>query len=569
MSQTNLGKAYVQIVPSAKGISGSISSALGGEADNAGKNAGNKIAGFVKKAIVTAGIGKLLKDSIQEGARYEQARGGIETLFGAKGAKDVQEYAKMMNKSVSEVQGEYSRLKGVEDEMMKNANNAWKTAGISANEYMEQSTSFAAALLQSVGGDQAKAAEAANQAVIDMSDNANKMGTDIASIQNAYQGFAKGNFTMLDNLKLGYGGTKEEMQRLLEDAEAISGVHYDINNLSDVYNAIHVVQDELGITGTTAREAEATLSGSFASMKAAASNFMAQLVVGEDVSGAMEGVLDSALIFGENLVKALGNVLLNLPDALGHLGELLMAKITEISNDPGIPAAAGEFIQKLVVGLVTNIPKILAAIAGLAGVMISTLVSTLGVLFKPAITAIANKFGSIKTALATKARAAVSAVKAVFAAVKTAITHPFEVARDKVKAIVDKIKGFFKFKVPTPHIPKPSFSISPAGWKLGDLLKGSIPKLSIVWHKEGVIFNKPTVAHGFGEAGPEAGVPLTPFWEKLDKWGTDIVNGTAEVASAKGINPITVILKQDDSFFGCLQLYSINYDTFIKSIGKD
>ena len=250
-------------------------------------------------------------------------------LFGAKGAQSVQEYAKMVNKSVAEVQSEYTRLKTVETDMMKNANNAWKTAGISANEYMEQSTSFAASLLQSVGGNQKKAAEAANQAVIDMSDNANKFGTNIADIQHAYQGFAKQNYTMLDNLKLGYGGTKTEMERLLADAEEISGIHYDISNLDDVYKAIHVIQDELGVTNTTAYEAATTLSGSFASMKAATSNFMAQLVVGEDVKGAMEGLVESVVTLASNLIPALGRVFAALPGAIGTAVKAIHPQLME------------------------------------------------------------------------------------------------------------------------------------------------------------------------------------------------------------------------------------------------
>lgn len=345
---TELGKAYVQIVPSARGISGSIQNVLGGEADAAGKSVGSKLVGSLKKAIAAAGIGKMLFDIIKEGARYEQARGGIETLFGAKGAQSVQEYAKMVNKSVAEVQSEYTRLKTVETDMMKKANNAWKTAGISANEYMEQSTSFAASLLQSVGGNQEKAAKAANQAIIDMSDNANKFGTNITDIQRAYQGFAKQNYTMLDNLKLGYGGTKTEMERLLADAEKISGVHYDINNLDDVYKAIHVIQDELGVTGTTALEAATTLSGSFASMKAAASNFMAQLVVGEDVRGAMEGLVESAVTFAKNLIPAIGRVFAALP---GAIGTAIKAIHPELIN--GLKTAT-DAVKKNLPGMIKN-----------------------------------------------------------------------------------------------------------------------------------------------------------------------------------------------------------------------
>lgn len=193
----------------------------------------------------TAATAALLKNSIDEYAEYEQLVGGVDTLF-KESSKKVQKYANM----------------------------AQQTAGMSANEYMANVTSFSASLLQSLGGNTAAAAEAANQAIIDMSDNANKMGTDISMIQNAYQGFAKQNYTMLDNLKLGYGGTKEEMERLLEDAEALSGKEYNINNLNDVYEAIHVIQTELGITGTTAKEASETISGSFASWKASWTNFL-------------------------------------------------------------------------------------------------------------------------------------------------------------------------------------------------------------------------------------------------------------------------------------------------------
>lgn len=207
---TELAKAYVQIVPSAKGISGSISKELGGEASVAGSSSGESFAGNmlgkVKQLIAVAGIGKVFSETISEGADLEQSLGGIETLF-----------------------------KESADKVKENAAKAYQTAGMSANEYMELTTSFSASLLSSLSNDTSKAADVADMAMTDMSDNANKMGTDMESIKNAYQGFAKQNYTMLDNLKLGYGGTKEEMQRLLTDAQKISGVKYDINNLSDVY----------------------------------------------------------------------------------------------------------------------------------------------------------------------------------------------------------------------------------------------------------------------------------------------------------------------------------------------
>lgn len=285
MAGTELAKAYVQIVPSADGIKGKLTSALSGEAssagDSAGKTAGASLGSSIKKAIAAAGIGVALKSAISEGAALQQSLGGIETLF-----------------------------KDSADKVIKNAQNAYMTAGLSANEYMESVTSFSASLLQGLAGDTNKAADVADMALTDMSDNANKMGTSMESIQNAYQGFAKQNYTMLDNLKLGYGGTKTEMQRLLADATKLSGVKYNLDNLSDVYEAIHVIQEDLGITGTTAKEAASTFSGSMASMKSALKNVMGSLTLGEDIKPAMDALLNSVSTFlFKNLMPMVGNIL--------------------------------------------------------------------------------------------------------------------------------------------------------------------------------------------------------------------------------------------------------------------
>lgn len=289
---TELGQAYVQIIPSAKGISGAIKSQLDPEASSAGISAGNtlgsKFVSIVKGVIATAAIGKAFSMSLTEGADLQQSLGGIETLF-----------------------------KGSADKVKKYADEAYKTSGLSANAYMENVTSFSASLLQSVGGDTEKAADVANMAMIDMSDNANKMGTSMGDIQNAYQGFAKQNYTMLDNLKLGYGGTKEEMQRLLSDAEKLTGVKYDINNLSDVYNAIHAIQENLDITGTTAKEAAETFSGSFAAMKASLSNVLGKMALGQDIKPALNQLAEttSTFLFG-NFIPMVGNILKALPGAI-------------------------------------------------------------------------------------------------------------------------------------------------------------------------------------------------------------------------------------------------------------
>ena len=373
----DVGTAYLQIVPSMDGVPGSIRRGLGGEADAAGVMAGGRISGKIKGALAASGIGAALgaglAKSIKTGANLEQAIGGIETLF-----------------------------KDSADEMIKNADNAFKTAGISANQYMEQATSFSASLLQSLDGDTQKAAKAADQAIIDMSDNANKMGTNIRDIQNAYQGFAKQNYTMLDNLKLGYGGTKTEMERLLADAEKISGQEYDINNLSDVYEAIHVIQEEMDITGTTSKEAASTLSGSFSSMKAAAENFLGDLALGRNVGPAMVDLAESAGTFlFDNLLPAIGRVFASLPQAISALiqtglpkfmasgsemmtglvsgiqtaGPQLAQRIPELvqqgmdaisQNLPNIMAKGRDMIVGLVQGITSNLPAFIDAVSNIA-----------------------------------------------------------------------------------------------------------------------------------------------------------------------------------------------------------
>ena len=329
---TELAKAYVQIVPSTRGIQGSISQALGGEAAAAGKSAGSSIVGAIRNAIITAGIGKALSATLTEGADLEQSIGGVETLF-----------------------------KTSADKVKAAAAEAYRTAGMSANEYMELATSFSASLLQSTAGDTAKAAEIADMAMQDMSDNANKMGTNMEDIKNAYQGFAKQNYTMLDNLKLGYGGTKEEMQRLLADAQKITGVKYDISSLSDVYSAIHVIQGELDITGTTAKEAAETLSGSFAAMAAAGKNVLAALTLGQDLGPALEALAQTFTTWlAGNLLPAVWNILSALPGALVTFVQALAPQLT---------AALLEFLPGLQAGVAQGLPQMLEA----AGQMVTQL----------------------------------------------------------------------------------------------------------------------------------------------------------------------------------------------------
>lgn len=303
-------------------------------------------------ALAVGGAATALgKQSIESYAQYEQLVGGVETLFGA-GGQSIEEYAKSVGKSVDDVKDEYNKLIKAQDAVIANSNNAYKTAGMSANEYIESVTAFSASLLQSLGGNTELAAEAANNAIIDMSDNANKLGTDISSIQNAYQGFAKQNYTMLDNLKLGYGGTKEEMQRLLEDAEKLSGQKYSIDSLKDVYEAVHVVQTEMGITGTTAKEASATIEGSVSAMRSAWQNLVTGLADDNaDLEKLTSNLIESVLTAGSNVIprikvtitgitKAASKMLVdNLPGMLQEAQDLLL--------ESGIPDMMNNLIDAI------------------------------------------------------------------------------------------------------------------------------------------------------------------------------------------------------------------------------
>lgn len=287
-------------------------------------------------ATATTALIGITKESVKAYADLEQSLGGVETLF-----------------------------KENADTVIKNAKEAYKTAGVSANEYMQGVTSFAASLLQSTGNNTAKAAEIADMAFRDMSDNANKFGTDMSSIQTAYQGFAKQNYTMLDNLKLGYGGTKEEMQRLLADAQKLSGVKYDISNLADVYNAIHVIQNELGVTGTTANEASSTIQGSVTAAKAAFQNFLSG-------AGGFEEVVDTVVTAGTQIGKAVVKMLPKIVDGIVGIVNGLIPEIPKLIETL-LPALLNGVIA-LIKGLVAAIPTLLTTLAEMLPTIIQSLV---------------------------------------------------------------------------------------------------------------------------------------------------------------------------------------------------
>lgn len=317
-------------------------------------------------AAATTAVGALSKQALEGYASFEQLSGGVETLF----------------KESSGIVMEY-------------ANNAYKTAGLSANQYMETVTSFSASLLQSLDGDTQKAAETADMAITDMADNANKMGTSIDSIQNAYQGFAKQNFTMLDNLKLGYGGTKEEMQRLLKDAEKLSGQKFDISSYADITNAIHIVQTEMGITGTTAKEAATTIEGSVASAKSAWENLVAGLGnENADLDTLIGNFVDSVGTAGENIIPRVEQILVGIGSAIQKLAPIIGEQLPPLIQSvlPSMLSAGGELLSGLANGILVSAPSLIET--GLP--MISSLVSGLA----NALPEIANSAVDIITTLA-------------------------------------------------------------------------------------------------------------------------------------------------------------------------
>ncbi len=552
----SLGTAYVQVIPTTRGIKGNLTKELNDAAGPAGDAAGSRIGGAIKKAVLVAGIGDAIRRSITAGADLEQSLGGVETLYG--------KHANMI---------------------IKNANNAWKNAGVSANDYMQQSTSFAAALLSSLGNDTRKAAKYADMAIMDMSDNANKFGTDISSIQMAYQGFSKQNYTMLDNLKLGFAGTKEGMQELLEKAEKITGKKYDINNLSDVYEAIHAVQTELGVTGTTADEAATTLSGSFMAMKAAATNFLGNLALGKEgseaVTQSLKSLISSAQTFlFDNFVPAVGNIIKSLPAVISTIisqgipqmvesgldlmkgiakgfansGSMLQNFMPTLQNLSGyLLEKSGDFVRigtkmlkNLASGissslpsLIETIPQIITNIANIINnnvpailacgvkilvelgkgiiLAIPALIKNIPKIFSAFVTAwSAISWGSLgKSAINLVKDAIGNGIKGIGPKIANGlknvyekITSPFTRARDRIKKVLNKIKGFFPLRIGKifSNLKIPKITVSGGKAPFGIAGKGSLPKFNVKWNDKAVnnpyMFSNATL-FGAGETKDE------------------------------------------------------------------
>ena len=371
-SVKNMNESMKDATNSASKMS-SVMKGIGSSAIKVGK--GLAVAGAAAATAVTA----LVSKSVGAFADYEQLTGGVETLFGA-GGRSVEEYAQSVGKSVSDIQGKYDSLMSAQNVVLENANKAYMTAGMSANEYMDTVTGFSASLISSLGGDTNKAADYANSALVDMSDNANKMGTDMESIKNAYQGFAKQNYTMLDNLKLGYGGTQEEMKRLLSDAEKLTGQRYNISSFADITQAIHAIQTQMDITGTTAKEASTTISGSWGSLKAAFQNVLVGLTTGEDMfDQSLDALINTAVTFGQNIIPAIKGALSGVGYLIEGLAPVIGETIPPLINDlaPTLANSAVSLISSLVNGLTQNATQfseclsnmIIVAVAGISTVV--------------------------------------------------------------------------------------------------------------------------------------------------------------------------------------------------------
>lgn len=408
---TEIAKAYVQIVPSMQGIKAQLSKSLAPAVETSGKESGQKmgnaLAGGLKSAASSIGkaftaaakaaavgfgaaaaaVSAVGKSALNAYADYEQLIGGVETLFG-----------------------------NASDKVLQNANRAFQTAGLSANEYMETVTSFSASLLQSVGKDTKKAAEYADQALVDMSDNANKMGSNMQDIQNAYQGFAKQNYTMLDNLKLGYGGTKEEMERLIADANKVKQANGEMADLSidsfaDITEAIHIVQTEMGITGTTAKEASTTIQGSVGMMKASWKNLLVGVADDtQDFGGLMDNFVDSVGIAAKNILPRVETILGGIGSLVEGLAPVVAQAVPQLVMTilPSMASAAASLLQAFAGSLVELAPALLqSALSGIQTILVSGLNVPQGLadnimhVFDNAAKAIENVWGAVKDAISS------------------------------------------------------------------------------------------------------------------------------------------------------------------------
>lgn len=465
---------------------GEAFSSLGSKAGAALKTVATSAAAITAAGV--AGAVAMGKASVESYAEYEQLIGGVETLFGES-----------------------------QDKVVEYANNAYKTAGLSASEYMETATSFSASLLQSLGGDTAKAVDVADMAIIDMADNANKMGTNIDLIQNAYQGFAKQNYTMLDNLKLGYGGTKTEMERLLADAEKFSGVKYDISNLNDVYSAIHVVQEQMGITGTTAKEASKTISGSINAMKSSWSNLLIGM---SDENADLEMLISN---FVESIFTALDNILPRIEVFVGQLPTIISNILSKVSEYlPQILSTGAEIIQSLISGLQQNMPQIMNIIMQVMMMIVQILISMLPNILEMGITILVELINGIAQSLPTLIP---TIVECVLLIVQTLLDNIELIIEAGINILIALIQGIIN------ALPLIIEKLPIIVQKIVDVIVNNLPLLIeaslqiIVALAEGIIKNLPELLATIPKIVESIVTGFSKLKEKITNIGKNLIEG--------------------------------------------
>ena len=510
MAGTTLGSAYVQIIPSAQGIKGAITGLLGGEAQSAGTEVGSKIGAFAKKAIITAGIGtavvKVVKGAMTEGAELQQNMGGALAVFG-------------------------EQLYGT---LESQATQAYKNMGMSASDYYATANKMGS-LFQGSGISQQKSLDLTTQAMQRAADVASVMGIDTSMAMESIAGAAKGNFTMMDNLGVAMNATTLEAYALEK------GLNFKWNTASNAEKAELAMKMFMDRTsqyaGNFARESDETFSGSLGAMKAAYQDFLGSIALGGNVSQSMANLATTAsTFFFGNFLPMLGNIVKSIPGAIGtFLAQGLPTLISSISSlmtnlvsyVSGI--ANGLTSQQVASWVTTTLPQILAAGAQLIGQLASAFIINL-----PKIVAAIGRIGlSIVTGLGS---AIWPKITAAAAGIRDRFMQPIEAMKAKVQAVVDKVKGFFPIKVGNllsglklPHISiSGSFSLNPP----------SVPKVSVDWYAKGGIFDGATVLGGIGvgEAGPEAILPLNPFWKKMDEIANNVQGGTTITVNINGAN---------------------------------
>lgn len=553
-------------------------SKIGGVAKSTGKAVGLTLASALSAGFVS--ITKFSGDAIQKFAEFEQLAGGVETLFGTKGAYSVEEYANVVGKSVDKVKGEYESLSRAQQSVFSDANEAYKTAGLSANAYMEQANAVAGALLQSTGGDAEKASKLANKAIIDMSDNANKMGIDLESIQHAYQGFAKQNFTMLDNLKLGYGGTKSEMERLLADAEKLSGKKFDISSYGDIVEAIHVVQENMHIAGTTADEAMNTISGSANMVKASWENILVGIADDtQDFDKLVNNFVDSIMAFAKNILPVMKVALKGVANLIKQLVPKIVKELPALLQDV-LPALIDGIVQATV-AIMDSLPTIMPILVDGLVLLVTTLIpyipQILGAFFNAIIASVSTLFGRIGELMGPFLESMAQSLYAWLSGLFDSIGIFFgDFAESASKAISEFAQGFWKAieniknwfaGIPAffaSVIAKITDKVKKFGMKVGEVVGGAFKAVvnGVLQFIENLInapvrainglidtinsvpgidldrlseFNLPRLAKGgvatgstlanIGEAGDEAVIPLE---RDVERWAVPMAKALAE-----------------------------------------